>query len=939
MKTRLIFAAILTFYSLSSFGQLFDSGQNPPRVKFRQISTQNFQVIYPAALEEEAQRMAATLEHILPHVARNLGRTPRKISIILQNQTVESNGFVQLAPRRSEFYTTPPQNDDYQEWLSGLAVHELRHVVQFDRLTGELKRPFFEGLALAFFGITLPPWLYEGDAVVTESTLTNGGRGAIPSWDLIFRTNTLSLKKYSYVKNFLGSVKDNTPGYYQLGYFMNARLRREFGSGILDSIFSRIRRNPFRPYNLSRSLRHFTGMTTRSLHDSTVAELERLWRDQYAEIPREEYVPMNRRTTSFPLDYWLPAAMPDGSVLALKEGRPAAPSIVRIDTSGREETVVRIGLQKDPHFHFSAGKIVWDEVRSDPRFRKRSYNVICVLDLASGRRKQLTRKTRLFAPALSPDGSRIAAVSVSYKNEISVVELDAGTGAELRRFAAPGNLMLQTPSYHSSGDRLVMTAVRNGTAILELDLATGEFTERLPLRPQQIARPVYAGNDIAFKAHFSGVDNIFLLGGGEPIPEQLSFAEFGAFNPSFDAPRERVLFNFFRAEGHDIGAAELRQKMAIPVGDTFVDYSRPVRESEGTTDILKDIPETRFPSRPFRETRNLFYFHTATVTARENGYLDDYNFGLSLLSNNKLNTMDVSVGYEYNQGLRSGEFRADVDYKKFFPVFSLSYVNQPRLIYQRQQTGSGTVLRPVTWRENVTEFNMSVPLSFSRYNHFFGASFLVGTSHTSRYAVSHRPGNFIGEVKFPLRYTASLSHNLMRSAMELAPRFGQNVTLSYRHFPLDGRLSGHLFTLKSRLYFPGLARLHSFQAGFNYQTNSGTYDSVVDIPYIRGFSHLPPAGNVNNNLQLDYRFPLFYPDLELGPLAYVKRIRGGLFADYQNLGRARGIRPATYGVSLQSDFNLLRFYLPNFAIGTAMIFSTAKSVQNPIFDLSFSYSY
>ncbi|HEY0897386.1 MAG TPA: hypothetical protein VGE15_12590, partial [Sphingobacteriaceae bacterium] len=525
------------------------------------------------------------------------------------------------------------------------------------------------------------------------------------------------------------------------------------------------------------------------------------------------------------------------------------------------------------------------------------------------------------------------------KNEIFVVELDARTGSELRRFQAPENIMLQTPSYHASGERLVMTAVRNGTAILELDMTTGKFSERLPLQPQQISRPVYAGEDIAFKAHFSGVDNIFLLAGGQPIPEQLSFAEFGAYNPSYDPRGQRILFNFYRAEGHDIGTVKLEQKMAIPAGDTFIDFSRPVRRMEGSSDVLKNIPATRFTSEPYRETRHLFNFHTATVVARENDYLDDYNIGLSLLSNNKLNTMDVSLGYEFNKALRAGEYRVDLDYKKYFPVFSLSYLNQPRLIYQRQQVAGATVLQPISWRENITELNMTVPLSFNRFNHFFGASFLVGTSHTSRYGVSNRPGNFIENVRFPLRYSASLSHNLMRSAMELAPRFGQNVTVSYRHFPLDRMLSGHLFTLKSRLYFPGIARLHSFQAGFNYQTNSGTYNSVTDIPHIRGFSHLPPVRNVHNNLQLDYRYPLFYPDLELGPLAYIKRVRGGVFTDFQNLGEAQGLRPKTFGISLQSDFNVLRFYLPNFAVGTAMIFSTDKSVQNPIFDLSFSYTY
>lgn len=938
LKIRSLLALILTLTSHLVFGQIFDNGQNPPSIKFREIRTLNFQIIFPAALESEAQRMAATLEHVLPAVSKTLGKKPHLISIILQNQTVESNGFVQLAPRRSEFFTTAPQASDYQEWLSSLAVHELRHVVQFDRLTAEMKRPFFEGLALAFFGITLPPWFYEGDAVVTETTLTSGGRGTLPSWEMAFRTNTLSLRKYSYSKNFLGSVKDITPGYYELGYFMTSKLRRDFSSSILDSLFHRIRRNAFRPYNLSRSIKHYTGMTTRALHDSTVAELEKLWREQYAQIEREEYPALNERRSKFLLNYWLPIAVSKTEILTLKEGREHTATIIKIDSSGSEKKLVRVGAQKDPHFHFSAGKIVWDEIRFDPRFKKRSYSVINVLDLVSGKRKQLTHKTRFFAPSLSPDGDKIVVVSVSYENRISLVELDAKSGEILGTFPSPENVMLQTPSYHPSGQRIVVAAVGNGAAIYELDKKTGVFQERLPLQAQQITRPVYLNNDIAFKAHFSGVDNIYLLSEGKPIPEQLSFAEFGAFNPSFDVYNGRVLFNNYQWKGYDVAAVSLEQKDSIRIGNTFIDYSAPLREDESTANVLAGIPTVKLPSKPYRELNHLFYFHSLVPVLEENA-LDDYNVGLTLRSNNKINTLDLSLGYEFNNALGASEYKVDLDYKKLLPVIGLSYSNQPRLIYQRQQTAGGLVTTPITWRENITELNVSLPISFSQFQHNFGASLLVGTSYTSRYDVINRPRTFLDHVAFPLRYTLNLSHNLSRSAMELAPRLGQNVTLTLRHFPLDDQFSGHLFTLRSRFYFPGLLRLHSFQAGFNYQTNRGTYNSTIDIPHIRGYSNLSPTRNLQNNLQLDYRLPLFYPDLEIGPLAYIKRVRGGLFADYENLGKSSGLRPRAYGVSLQSDFNFLRFYLPNFAIGTALIFTTEKSVQNPIFDLSFSYSY
>src|SRR5690606_25857160 len=118
-------------------------------------------------------------EYIRRRVSRSLEKGPAKISIFLQNQGTTANGFVTLSPRRSEFFAIPPQEFDYQDWLNSLAVHELRHVVQFDKLSGKFKPPF-EGLGLALLGITLPPWFTEGDAVNIETALTPAGRGRQP---------------------------------------------------------------------------------------------------------------------------------------------------------------------------------------------------------------------------------------------------------------------------------------------------------------------------------------------------------------------------------------------------------------------------------------------------------------------------------------------------------------------------------------------------------------------------------------------------------------------------------------------------------------------------------------------------------------------------------------------------------------------------------------
>src|SRR3546814_19038809 len=93
----------------------------------------HFQVIFPEVLLGEARRTAEILEYFRPYESSPLRDFPEKTPILLQNQTVISNGFVTLAPRRDEFYMTPPQNNGPGDWVTRLPVNELRHLAQTNK--------------------------------------------------------------------------------------------------------------------------------------------------------------------------------------------------------------------------------------------------------------------------------------------------------------------------------------------------------------------------------------------------------------------------------------------------------------------------------------------------------------------------------------------------------------------------------------------------------------------------------------------------------------------------------------------------------------------------------------------------------------------------------------------------------------------------------------
>src|SRR2546423_13405923 len=103
--------AILLIWTSSLSGQIIEPlGQSPPKLRWQQINTAHFRIIFPKGMEEDAQRIANAMDNAYKDVAKSLGVLPVKIPIIMQNQTTDNNAFVTSESRRAEFFSTPPQN-------------------------------------------------------------------------------------------------------------------------------------------------------------------------------------------------------------------------------------------------------------------------------------------------------------------------------------------------------------------------------------------------------------------------------------------------------------------------------------------------------------------------------------------------------------------------------------------------------------------------------------------------------------------------------------------------------------------------------------------------------------------------------------------------------------------------------------------------------------
>ncbi|HEX7366079.1 MAG TPA: hypothetical protein VF273_03230, partial [Pelobium sp.] len=611
--------------------------------------------------------------------------------------------------------------------------------------------------------------------------------------------------------------------------------------------------------------------------------------------------------------------------------------IISIDAKKNEKTILKIGSQTEPNLSYANGIITWDEYRSDSRYDQRNYSVICSYNLATKKFKQLSHKTRFFSPSLSADAKKIVAVSVNLANDFNLVELDAETGKIIRSLPNPDNYTLQTPSYNANGTEIVVTAVtQKGKNILYY--YDDKIEELLPWQPEMIARPTFNGQQIIFKAHYNGIENIYQLSLRTKQISQLTQATFGANYPNVAG--NKLYFSTYAENGYNVTSVDLSAAESILTKiepNTFVNYFEPLVAQENKPNIFSKIDTLSFPTKNYRELSHIFYFHSVRPIFEKSIYNNNYDFGFNLISNNKLNTMAASFGYVYNNALNASEFIAKLNYQKFYPKLSLNYQNRPQVAYVKTGTAQKPIISPFYWREHYTSLEIDVPFYQNWLNKSFYANFMMSSSFTQRYQETLRPKDFNLDLKFPMGYRFTAGLNNTKSVRDLAPAWGQNIEIDFKHFPFDKGLNGINFFVKSAFYFPGILPNHTLKASLNFQNNGGLYQYSADIPRANGWANMKGIVDLKNSLLLSYRFPIIYPDWELGPVAYIKRIKGGIFTDFENINAGNGLRG--YGFGLSADMNLLRYYLPLFEIGSKIIIPTENITKKPILEFSLNFSY
>jgi len=151
---------------------------------------------------------------------------------------------------------------------------------------------------------------------------------------------------------------------------------------------------------------------------------------------------------------------------------------------------------------------------------------------------------------------------------------------------------------------------------------------------------------------------------------------------------------------------------------------------------------------------------------------------------------------------------------------------------------------------------------------------------------------------------------MRRSKLDLNSKLGQSLSIHYNHTPIGGNYQSKLFAMESNLFFPGIIKHHSIRLRGSYQhENSTNYYFDSPVQFTRGFGYFPFKNF--RNLSANYKMPLWYPDIHIGPLFNLQRIYINGFYD-DGLGtdsNQTDIALKSYGAELSFNFNLMRYLL------------------------------
>lgn len=988
---RHIVSALIFQISLLLSAQYYNTGQDPAGLKWLQIKTGPFRIIFPEEYDAAGKEFARVLEDAHKAVSYPGFAGRYRLPVIIHNYTTQSNGYVAWAPRRMEIYPTPEQNSIPLDPFSQLAYHELTHVYQMDTFSRGFSRAMSMFFGQQFPGVVaslVPQWFLEGDAVFNESFFTPSGRGRTASFQKYLKAVSLERgKMYKYDQLVNGSYRYFIPDHYESGYQIIAWSKLRYDRDVWERALRLTANAPFLANPVNLSLRHSIGKTKKMLADETFDTLTVIWKDEIELHNPAEYEMISPPGGNKYISYHSPVRISENRYAAVRTSLDEPPAIVIVNSTDRTERKIQSPGSMYPYVISSGrGFLAWVETRPDPRWANRNYSVIRLMDTGNGVTRQLSRKTRYMSAAISPDSELIAASENTAGNKNNLVLIDRRSGKIIKSVPVPGNASLQKPRWSDDGRKISMISLTaEGEGIISFSLQDMKWEKLIPESPVDYQSAVIRNDSLFFVSSESGTENVYVLtpdkrtiritsvffGATDPLPDgkKIVFSNYsltgnklcmtGITAGEEDTGSERTAgmeAGYERTAGQDTvyksgsGTAFLIDRIKTPGERTETPGERtetPEKEREETG----KQPETReYVTERYNKWRHLFNIHSwmpfyADIEEIKADPLA-VRPGFTVFSQNHLSTLTASAGYEYSDRLH--KLHSGIRWEGWYPVYDagIHYGDNPSVLKSKSEDPDPLSVNPGIHFTN----SLSLPLRFSsgKYYQFLQPSLSLSFRNNYIYVKEDALYDY-GQTMTAARL---YFYNARRSSVrDIYPIYAQVIDLYYSSYPWDRDFYAPLASVQTAFFFPGLFPNNSLRIRLEgEQQGSAEFLRTNRLHFPRGYRNI-----ISEKIffaSADYRAPLACPDLSIGSLLYLKRLRAGIFFDYargtnnyylqhRSSGGFRVDHVHRYaesftstGAELIADFHVLRLpYMISAGVQAAWSADFASPVLEAIFSI------
>lgn len=897
-----------------------------PELDYRTIETAHFHVHFDRTLLPIAERVASLAETIHGRVSAAMGYTPTRMTeIVLTDDSDSANGSATALPLNTiRLYVTAPDDlspiGDYDDWLTELVTHEYTHIAHTDQMSG------LASIVNAVLGKTVAPnqvqprWILEGLAVVSESQHTSAGRIRSSLFDMYLRADVLADRVARLDQ--ISSIAFRWP-MGNLWYLYGSRFLRwisdVYGPDTLRAVSIDYGNNLI-PWGINRSIRRVTGRSYPELYEGFKDHLKRLYDGQMKVVTQRGVrkgtrITSHGRTVSYPR--FVPRHARGGSaeeIVYFRADSDARSGLYRMPLAAPkegprpEELVARTNGGSSAAFT-PTGDLVFHSVS----FFKNYYARSDLFLLARGQtsthgdesaRRRLTVGQRAKEADVSPDGRKVVfTVNARGTSFLEIADLSAEGEVTGRRDLVPSRRFEQayTPRFSPDGRTVAYSVCRtDGRRDIRLvEVATGAVRDVTSDRAMDMT-PIFSadGKTIYFSSDRTGIFNIYAYDVAQGTFAQVTNVRTGAFMPAVSADDKTLVYVGYTSWGHDL-------------------YVMPLDPARYLTAVTT-IPERPAPSpEPPPVAHRVRKYNPFPTLAPRKWFLEikPGSYGPNAIS---LSTTLADV-----VGMHAMAAAVTIEPSGPEPTIALDYVYNRLPVDVSVRFSHSVIPRRgyfVSGKEiPYDEYNNSVTTGVSYThrqefsNHSFGLSFSVA-SFRGDLPVGPKLDPYAPVGVDPPRGTVNILHlgygysnvegsySAAGSVRGFALGVGMDVASPYigSQYSLrgvSGSIAGYIAmpwrghqTLALRLAgattsgdYPRAGAY--YVGGYDLANNSlpsSVFSGVFNGSFVlRGYPPRVYAGSEYVLANIEYRFPIVYPDRGLSTLPlFLRRLDGNVFVDY-----------------------------------------------------------